>query len=193
MVYIRKRTVTCALLLAAVVVLSQVEVANGCSDDTDCYSYYYSYTRYCCERKYISNVCRSNCIGLSCNSDDGCAPDECCDATTEKCKSSDCDRLKKSDWVIPVIITAASVVSAGIVGFFVFALCRRATRGSTRAGVVVRLPAAAGTTVTANQQQQQQKTYTGQQIPHQMFPPSAPQYLGQTQVMVPSETGENKY
>ena len=194
MAYIRKRTVTSALLLAVVVVFSQVEVADGCSDDSDCYSYYYSssYTRYCCKRKYFSNLCRSSCVGLSCNSDDGCAPDECCDGTTQVCKTSGCDTLGKSDWVIPVIITAASVFSAAIVGLFVYALCRRATRGSARAGVVVRLPAAAGTTITANQQQQQQP-YTGQQISPQMYPQSPQQYPGQTQVIIPSETGEIKY
>ena len=191
MAYIRKETVTCAVLLTIVVFLSQVGITcafNSCYAHDDCTSYY-GKKRYCCKKYY--NACSYSCVGDSCNSDDDCAPDECCDATKETCrKTSKCDSLNEAKWVIPVII-AASVVGALLLFSFVFSLCRRLTRGSARAGAVVRQQAALGTTVIAASEQQQ--AYLGQQN-LAMYPQSQQQqYPDQTSVSIPPKPGENQY
>ena len=194
---IKKVMVTCAVYFAVVVVFSRVQITAGCNSDSDCpptYShYYYKLTRYCCERKYYPNICLTSCVGQSCSSDSACGPSECCDATTERCQTSYCDEFSSEgdtlEWRLPVII-AGSVVGAVFVCLFLSGLCRRATRGSARAGVVVRQPAAAGTTVIPNQQQQQ--AHVGQEsLP--MYSQNAPPYPAQTSVAMPSETGECKY
>lgn len=197
MSYIKKTVVTCAVYLAVLVVFSRVEITDGCNYDSDCTPIYYlnyrKIRRYCCQRKYFSNICLSSCVGQSCDSDSACGPSECCDATTAKCQTSYCESLSEQEkgihWILPVTI-AGSIVGALFVCLILSILRRRATRGSARAGVVMRQPAAAGTTVIANQQQQQAHVEQ-QSLP--MYSQNAPPYPEPTSVALSSETAEYKY
>ena len=191
MACIRKATGFCVLLLALYLFI-QVKAFNQCSSDRGC-----SFGRYCCERKFSDNICRSNCLDETCILSSDCAPGECCD-TDDKCKS-DCNVL--AGWIVAVIVISIIVVVVIPIGVVVFCCCCAAGAASSwrrpaHGGVVVTQPATTGnTTVIASQQQQQvypaqqgqpmypqnPQPYAGQHLPYQppyqpqgtMYPPAA--------------------
>ena len=80
MACIKKNTV---LFLALYAVFCHVEAFNQCDSDSDC-SWWSR--PYCCERKYPEDsVCRSSCVGESCDYDSDCAPGESCCDSDGKC------------------------------------------------------------------------------------------------------------
>ena len=169
MAYIKKIIVYCLIFLAIFVVFSQVEAFNECYSDFGCPSVSLPY---CCKTKSISedNVCRPNCVGLSCDENSDCAPNECC-GSDDKCTIENCvDDL--AGWIVAVIVISVIVVIAVPTSIIVLccycaaAASRRPARGTTGATVVF----------TQQQQQQQQYPTTEGQPMHQPHPNQPPPY-----------------
>ncbi|CAB4044106.1 Hypothetical predicted protein [Paramuricea clavata] len=186
-----KKTTVCVLFLALYAVFSQVE-ANDCFSDLGCRDYSYI-TRYCCKRKYLSNVCRSNdCLGESCTIDTDCAPGECCNSD-DKC-ATDC-YVSLAGWIVAVIVISVIVVIVIPIAVVVFCCCCAAAASTRRAhgGVVVTQPTTTGTTVIATQQQQQQfAAQQGQPMYFQNpqpYPNQPPPYQPQGTVYPPGAGG----
>ena len=178
MANIKKNTVCCVIFLAIFVIFSQVEAVNECYSDSGCSRKLFR--PYCCEKKSIfeDNVCRSECVGLSCDKNSDCAPNECC-GSDDKCRKGHClDGL--AGWIVAVIVISVIVVIVIPIAVIVFCCCCAAAASTrpARRGVVIAQPGTTGATVVLTQQQQQQQQYPTQQGQpmHQPYPDQPPSY-----------------
>ena len=63
-------------------------------------------SQYCCNRGFLSNVCRQSCVGETCLSNSGCGgPGEHCDSNFKCSTSTTTNSSSLAGWVIGIIIT----------------------------------------------------------------------------------------
>ena len=193
MACIRMSTVILLAFFCFCTTLSQVK---GCRSDSECSS-----SKHCCKKNsFFGGDCHYSCVGRSCDSDSDCAPDECCDSVTDKCKTSDCDHI--AGWIVAVIVISIIVVIVIPIVVVIFCCCcaagaAAASRRPVHGGVIVAAPAA--TTVVATNQAQQMQFQNPQPYPNQPPPyhPQGSEYPPGAYVhpmaMAPPSTENNKY
>lgn len=127
---------------------SNICTTLGCGTPNECPSKYdCPYGKYCCKKwhtYYQSSVCRSSCIGQSCDSDSDCGrPNECCDSskycTTYNCLNSDDVAKALASWVIGVIVVGVLVVVVIPIAIVVCCCCgaASASRRPAQRGVIL--------------------------------------------------------